>query len=355
MKHKIEEIDQILCDKYNLVSKNYTYRRFGSNYVKSAIWPFGVYMNIKSHSELSVIPSTYKRRWINLLVGNQEYSLTDLSGPLLGWFFLRRYVFQVQANFIFYKEQRAGLILLYKDLDIVLKANLVTDLDNVLIEYKQTKEAYNQAEVIGILKVPNVFFHFYAPNKYSFFLQERIKGTTLQRLPTEVIAKNIEKMCDFLFLFYQQNKVSLKSPEIDIEKMENIISLFYGKEILFKFLSIKKHFHYILKEEKKCFWGKIHGDIHTRNLIVDKHDNLWLIDWQASKYDFIAVDFRKIRNNDYLFKKLLILFPSQQTEIMNIIDQVFIGHLLRLERSLFEHKRGISKQVLGFIDLLYRL
>lgn len=51
----------------------------------------------------------------------------------------------------------------------------------------------------------------------------------------------------------------------------------------------------------------VHGDIHGRNLIVDNHQELFLIDWEASRYrmplfDFGQLKFLNLKNDENLWK-----------------------------------------------------
>lgn len=64
------------------------------------------------------------------------------------------------------------------------------------------------------------------------------------------------------------------------------------------------------------------------------------------------MDLRKIQNNDYLFKQLCAHYSFQGKKIMDKNNQIFVGHLLRLQRSVFQYSDRESNQAKNFIDMI---
>src|SRR5690554_1619109 len=286
-KNILEELDEKVCNYFDAQATKNKFRKYKNTYIKKGSWPLDVYKNIELLTEITALPSFNIKKWISfflkkLKLGKSRIILSDLLGPLLGWFFLKEYSFKIQANSIIDRKNGRILVMIYDRFDVVMKLRPINYNQKFSNEVEGNILAKQVSEKYDTLKIPSIVLKHIEINNTSYFLQDLIRGKAIAFCSQQTIAESYKKAADFMFFYYLENGLALKSPEKCIP-VTSIIKP--NKAGLYdKLLQLSTYYNNLAKQQKMIFWGKIHGDINLKNLILDKNNDLWLIDWQDSRF-----------------------------------------------------------------------
>ncbi len=351
-KNILEELDEKVCNYFDAqVTKN-KFRKYKNTYIKKGSWPLDVYKNIELLTEITALPSFNIKKWISfflkkLKLGKSRIMISDLLGPLLGWFFLKEYSFKIQANSIIDRKNGRILVMIYDRFDVVMKLRPINCNQKFSNEVEGNILAKQVSEKYNILKIPNIALKHIEINNTSYFLQYLIRGRAIAFCSQQVITESYKKAADFMFFHYLENGLVLKSPETCTAV--TIISKPKTLDLYDKLLQLSTKYNSLVRQQKMSFWGKIHGDINIKNLILDKNNDLWLIDWQDSRFDYIVVDLLFIQNSLYLFDKISNHFSDNKNCIYDYDEQVFLYHYQEFIKKLSKDPESIA--VWNFLNM----
>lgn len=340
-KNILEELDEKVCNYFDAQATKNKFRKYKNTYIKKGSWPLDVYKNIELLTEITALPSFNIKKWISfflkkLKLGKSEIMISDLLGPLLGWFFLKEYSFKIQANSIIDRKNGRILVMIYNRFDVVMKLRPINYNQKFSNEVEGNILAKQVSEKYNILKIPNIVLKHIEINNTSYFLQDLIRGKAIAFCSQRIIAESYKKAADFMFFYYLENGLALKIPDtymaVTTIKKSKVSDGLYDK-----LTQLNEKHDNLVKQQKKSFWGKIHGDINIKNLILDKNNDLWLIDWQDTRFDYIVVDLLSIQNSLYLFDKIYNHFSEQRNNLYNFDEQVFLYHYQEFMRKLNEN------------------
>ncbi|RZK09635.1 MAG: hypothetical protein EOO46_13250, partial [Flavobacterium sp.] len=225
-------------------------------------------------------------------------------------------------------------ILLYIDAvnPRVLKFNLRNNLEYAT---KRLEDEIKSQKIANEIKhksidTPRLKSVFSADGLFGFE-QELIHANDLGAFSSNRLKGVFVEVFDFMFDFYKLSGVSLISPKDNVfvghDFVDNYLNQFdKGAELIETFTSI-------LSKNKKVFWGRTHGDLSLNNILIDKNQKTWIIDWGKSKEQYLAKD---LRNSNYeandLYFKIVDHFGFERESVYSLQEQIFIEDYIELSR-----------------------
>lgn len=302
-------------------------------WIKQKIWPFKSYGLLSKVSGISSFPEKKLKHWLLMFLGKRK------PQKVLGFFlrlpFLKKSELNIIADVYFNKKNFGILLYINNVKPRVLKFNLTKNVDYA--NKKLGNEVRSQ-------KIANTIIHskvstpqlkaVYTETDLYCFEQELIIAKDLNSISMNKIKHIYIDVFDFMFEFYKISGVSLISPKENIyighTFVEEYISKFDGGE------EITKRFKTILSKDNNMFWGRAHGDLSLNNVLLDKNQKIWIIDWGKSEERYLAKD---LRSSNYeasnLYSKIIKHFNFERNCVYSLNEQIFIEDFTELSRLVY--------------------
>jgi len=160
--------------------RNNGFRKHKYSYLKTAAWPIGVYKRIQLHPEISIYPKFNFVKWASWILKkvhlrDSQIQFTDLIGPLLGWFLLKKEISTIRADIIISKKNERILVLLYGKQKKVVKVRPYKH--STKKEADNTAKAREIANINNYIRIPEIYHQNH--ETASYFVQELVKGKSL--------------------------------------------------------------------------------------------------------------------------------------------------------------------------------
>lgn len=302
-------------------------------WLKQKEWPFKSYALLSKVSGISSFPEKKLKLWLLMFLGKRK------SKNVLGFFFnlpfLKSYECPIAADVYFNKHNFGILLYINNTNSRVLKFNLTENIDYA--NRKLGNEVMSQ-------KIANTVIHdkvstprleaVYTEADLYCFEQELIIAKDLNSLSINTIKNIFIEVFDFMFEFYKLAGVFLRSP-----KENKFIGHTFVNEYISRFEDgdkLVKVFKTILLKNKKMFWGRVHGDLSLNNILLDKNQKIWIIDWGKSEERYLAKD---LRSSNYeasnLYSKIIKHFNFERNCVYSLNEQIFIEDFTELSRLVY--------------------
>ena len=299
-------------------------------WIKKAKWPFNAYSLLSKVSGINSFPEKKLKYWLLMFLGKRK------AKQVLGFFlrlpYFKTYDLPIIADVYFNKYNFGILLYINAITPRVLKFNLRNNLEYAT---KRLEDEIKSQKIANEIKhksiyTPRLKSVFSADGLFGFE-QELIHANDLGAFSSNRLREVFVEVFDFMFDFYKLSGVSLVSPKDNVflghDFVDNYLNQFdKGAELIETFTSI-------LSKNKKVFWGRTHGDLSLNNILIDKNQKTWIIDWGKSKEQYLAKD---LRNSNYeandLYLKIVDHFGFEKESVYSLQEQIFIEDYVELSR-----------------------
>lgn len=330
----ILRVEQLSFSKENIsYIKNKFVNPAEGLWLKVKKWPFNSYTLLSKVSGINSFPEKKLKYWVFMFLRKRK------SQKVLGFFlrlpFLKKSELNILAD-VYFNKKNFG-ILLYVDnvKPRVLKFNLTKNVDYA--NKKLGNEVMSQ-------KIANTIIHnkvstpqlkaVYTETDLYCFEQELIVAKDLNSMSTNKIKSIYTNVFEFMFEFYKTSGVTLISPKDN---------MFIGHGFIDEYISkfdggaeTTRRFNTILSKENNMFWGRAHGDLSLNNVLIDKNQKIWIIDWGKSEERYLAKD---LRSSNYdasnLYIKIINHFNFESNSVYTLNEQIFIEDFTELSRLVY--------------------
>ena len=198
---------------------------------------------------------------------------------------------------------------------------------SLIREYENSLKVYNLTTQFDVaFKIPKPL-HL---DKMNFFEQELITKNKSQSFSSYAI---ICALIEF-YEIYGIQKVLVKQEEYYIDNdLQNLL------ELLNISITHKNKIKIILSENKFMLKSFIHYDLAKSNMIVDEKNDLYIIDWAASKEFFIVKDLFTIDKNILFLDKILREHINIDNNVYSIKIQILLSEFFVLIEYLNRFKK----------------
>lgn len=328
----------------------HTYKRFRHVWIKERKTLPELYLSIKSLPGIDPLPCMRIKKWLRLSYETvlwkkkKTYSLLRLLGPVLGWYMIRdKMTYQSDATLII---EQSSTVLIYNEpnkkcvIKIALNKNttmpteqLKRSLVNELSILKRLHFPHESVKIPKVIKDGSRF-------TYPYIVQKLIYGNTLYYTRSRRFKPKVVYVFRLLKRFYTEQKIELKYPFLKQDSKEFLFFIAYLNRYYLNRDTIKTFSIETLRKvyfnKKKLLVCRIHGDIMSGNIILDKKGCLWVIDWGGTKEYYITRDLDDSFSKDaqVVYDELLDEMKYSKEDIYTYHEQVFICKIERIVTGL---------------------
>lgn len=317
-----------------LISNNYINPN-NSLWIKYSRWPFESYNLLKKVSGIKAFPDRKIKYWILSFLGKRNIKQT------LGLFFKLPFQPKLElpmiADFYFNKPNLGILLYVNHTNARVLKFCKMSLFDltkNKLLDEIKSQKIANKI-INENVKTP-LLKAVYSKDDLFCFEQELILAKDLHCFANSKVIEIYKRVFEFMFEFYKNSNVILKSPEESA-----FIGHDFVDEYLFKIdggANLINSFKRILLKNKKMLWGRTHGDLSLNNILIDKDNYIWIIDWGESRDHYLAKDLRSSNYDaSQLYENIVDFFNFDSKNLYTLQEQIFIQDYTELSRQIYNH------------------
>lgn len=331
----ILRVEQLAFSTENAVNNNNYINPAKGLWLKRKDWPIESYKLLSMVSGINSFPEKKIKYWLSMFLGKRKPQ--KVFGFFLRLPFLKIIKLPFLADVFFNKHNFGILLYVTNKKPKVLKFNLTKNIDYASM--KLGSEVMSQ-------KIANTVIHdkvstprleaVYTEADLYCFEQELIIAKDLNSFSISKINDIFLDVFDFMFDFYKLSGVCLRSP-----KEGKFIGHTFVNEYISRFEDgdkLVKVFETLLSSNKGMFWGRAHGDLSLNNVLLDRNQKIWIIDWGKSEERYLAKD---LRSSNYdasdLYIKINGYFKFEPDQVYSLQDQIFIEDFSELSRLVYNN------------------
>ncbi len=273
-----------------------------------------------------------------------------MLGPVFGWYLIReKATFQSEATLII---QQSSITLVYNEPDKNCVIKIALNRNTTLPTAQLKRSLLNELNILKrlhfpheVVKIPRVIKDG-SRFTYPYIIQQLIYGNTLYYTRSRRFEPRLVYVFRLLKRFYMEQKIELKYPFFSQDSKEFLFFIAYLNEYYLNRDTLKTFSIETLRKvyfnKKKLLVSRIHGDIVSGNIILDKKGCLWVIDWGGSKIHYIAEDLDDSFSKDakVVYDELLNEMKYSKEDIYTYHEQVFITKIERIVKGLAAYSDG---------------
>lgn len=340
--YRIKLVEENIFEK--LTTKYSEFRKFEHIWIKKNKYPVGLFLQLKNIPGVRSWPIFSVKRWGRFIIEilqdkkSKTYTLPYLLGTVLGWYFLEKTVFPFKSHFIIMRSSRV-LIYRYQEKQYLIKLALPKEL--------LKKSLQNEAHILNTfykleINNPNIFvpqvLADHSNEEPAFIKQELILGKTLHFFNNTIKENAIHQVFQFLLPLYLEN-IFIESPKelIDSNRMYKLLDYLSQNK---SYSRLQQYIYKIFNKNLCLVKTWTHNDLGTGNIIIDRENKIWLIDWGAAGINYVVNDLdNTVFSEAKIFYQLLLSESGIKVqEIYNYEEQVFIKKIDKLSEILNEGK-----------------
>lgn len=322
---KILKIEKLIGISHDINSPKARYFH-PENYlwIKKVKWPFETYQLLSKATGISAFPEKRLKEWSKVFK-NKGKGLKKRIGLFFKVPFLKTHKLPICSDFYFNKNNFG--ILIYTKIE---KPKVIKFIQSDNVKHFGVK-LQNE---INSLKIANKIIHkkvhtskltsSYNQENIFYFEQELIIGQDLHFLSKNRLENIYNQVFDFMYFFYLQNEIKIiRLSECNyitnIEVQNYIRNLECGDYLIEKYNQIKTL-------DKKAIICTVHGDLSLNNILIDKQNKIFIIDWGESEENFIANDLRNFPKSSVgIFEKIINYKNFNKDSLYSFEEHIFIS------------------------------
>lgn len=341
---KLQKIEAFLFLEKEL-EENVYYRRFDFYWIRSFGYPFEICRELQNISSIRKFPKLDMRAWaiwmFSILKTRSipKTQLISLLGVIPAWFLMDKKEFSLYADFMYSRGNTITLIYPKEKLPCVVKTQL-----------KPTRAFDNE---VKFLQLANSISHPYVrtPEFISqgeiedsnWFMQKLVQGKEITSFNGLKRKSIYDQVFEFMMLFYKQNGVRLKKPELDILLNKYSGSKFFNNE---NGETVLKKIKDLSLADKNMLFTITHNDLYHKNILVDKSGMITIIDWGNSKENYLVHDFKnKTFDKEAVFNRITQDLNLSFCDIYSFKEQVFIEEFIEVCEMIRKYSGKKNKQL----------
>ena len=335
------------------------YRQFKNWVLRDHVWPGQVISNFKMIPGLRLYPLP-PNHWKALVKRNDWGSL---AGPFLGWHIKHTLEAPLKVDALRVYNCLVGIyvnshhnLIIKSAVSENKKGRLLQEAENLHWVYNNMTSKYSN------VRVPRL--HYLKSNSHNTYLvQELLTGRAAKdKYPLETILRkkywqNIaEIILQFTWLMYESwgikyipiREAYSQFADIDKIRLEHLSlsdSLKDELQKLFDKCSV------LLNNKRLAPCSFRHGDLVWEHVVIDEHNQIWLIDWGSAKVGPIIDDQEKLINmlngNAHISKQIADYFQSLsalRNNLLSFTEQRILWTL----KSIIKIKKKVGKGQSGY-------
>lgn len=345
----IQEIENTYLSEESLMINDKIYKKISFYHINSFKFPFELYRQLSGTSSIRKFFRLDLRSWSIWIFSCiktksfQKRQLIDLIGVIPSWFFIETIKLPLHSNFIYYRGKNTALLYPDHKEPFVVKIKIFSNLNNNEKTTNSEVETIKIANAIRDCKVKTpLFISCNQNNQAQWFMQEMVNARDIGSIPSYKRRTIYNDLFEFMIKFYTKNGVELVYPKIhEFVNIDNIYDYLIkddnGKSLL-------KKIDKMLSKNRKMLYALLHNDLYNKNILFDRDDKIWIIDWGNSERGYLVHDFRnKNFDKQAVFNRILYLNEIREDEIYSLEEQIFLENFLDtcfLLNKIYSQEKG---------------